>query len=100
MTRFVTVESEKCKGCWLCIEHCPSDLFRVSNEKNQRGFNVVQMVDVNFCMGNECLACIETCPDSALIKPDENPDRIASRFYWLGNKLSKNILDRKSKKKS
>ena len=98
MTRFVTVDFEKCKGCWLCIEHCPSDLFRAGTKKNEKGYKVVEMINANFCMGNECLKCIETCPDSALIKPDQQADKLTSKFYWLGNKLSKNILDRKSKK--
>ncbi|MBC7476152.1 MAG: ferredoxin family protein [Candidatus Sericytochromatia bacterium] len=99
MTKFVTVDFQRCKGCGLCIEHCPNDLFRPSFEKNERGYNVVQIVDAEFCMGNDCLACIETCPDSALVKPNQSPDKLSSKFYWLGNKLSKNILDRKQNKK-
>lgn len=99
MTRHVTVDFEKCKGCWLCIEPCPSDLYRQSNIKNERGYNVVQMVNADFCLGNECLKCVKICPDQALIKPDESADRVSSVFYWLGNKLSKNIVERRAKKK-
>ena len=98
MTKFVTVDFEKCKGCSLCIDHCPSDLFKVGHKKNDLGYKVVQMINRDFCLGSECLNCIEICPDSALIKPDEQADRtdmITGRVYWLGNKLSRNILDRK-----
>ena len=95
MTKFVTVDFEKCKGCWLCIDHCPSELFKVGYKKNERGYRVIEMVSREFCLWTECLKCIEICPDSALIKPDEPSDTLAGRFYWLGNKLSKNILDRK-----
>jgi 2-oxoglutarate ferredoxin oxidoreductase subunit delta len=98
MSKFVTIDFEKCKGCGLCIAHCPNDLFRPGSKKNERGYKVVEMINRDFCMGNECLACIETCPDSALIKPDQSPDKLSARFYWLGQKLSKNIIDRKSKK--
>ncbi len=95
MSKYVTVDFQKCKGCWLCIDQCPNNLFKVSNKKNERGFKTVQMNDRDFCMGTECMACIGICPDNALLKPDEPADRISGRFYWLGQKLSKNILDRK-----
>jgi 2-oxoglutarate ferredoxin oxidoreductase subunit delta len=94
MTKFVTVDFDKCKGCWLCIDHCPSELFKVGHNKNDRGFKVVEMVNRQFCLGTEC----EICPDNALLKPDEKAeptDRLTNTVYWLGNKLSKNILDRK-----
>lgn len=98
MSRFVSVDFEKCKGCWLCINQCPNLLFRNGEQKNELGYKVVEMVDRQFCMGNDCLKCIEICPDSALIKPDESSDKISGRFYWLGNQLSKVMLDRKKKK--
>lgn len=96
MTKFVTLDFEKCKGCWLCIDHCPSELFKAGHKKNDRGYRVIEMVNREFCFGTECLKCIEICPDNAFIKPDEPADMLTGRFYWLGKKLSKNILDRKS----
>jgi 2-oxoglutarate ferredoxin oxidoreductase subunit delta len=99
MSKHVTIDFEKCKGCWLCIEPCPSELFKQSNIKNERGYNAIQMINPNFCLGNDCLKCVKICPDNALNNPDESPDKLAGVFYWLGNKLSKNIIDRKSNKK-
>ncbi|MFN8672129.1 MAG: ferredoxin family protein [Candidatus Sericytochromatia bacterium] len=96
MAKYVSVNAEKCKGCWLCVDSCPSNLFRVSSNKNNKGYNVIEMVDQKFCSGNDCLKCIDICPDNAFIKPSEDPDKISSTFYWLGKKLTQNVLDRKN----
>ncbi len=99
MTKHVIVDFDKCKGCSLCIDVCPSDLFIGGNIKNEKGYKVIKMTNANFCLGNECLKCVKICPDSAFILPDEKSDKLSGMFYWLGNKLSKNIVERKAKKK-
>lgn len=99
MARHVAINFDKCKGCWLCIEHCPSNLLRISNKENEKGYKVIEMVDSQFCMGNDCLKCANVCPDNAIIKPTQAPDKISSFFYWLGNNIPKNVFDRKHVKK-
>lgn len=98
MSRYVSIDFERCKGCWLCIAHCPNELFHIGNKKNSMGYPVIEMHNQEYCMGNDCLACIETCPDNALLKPEEKPDKIAGKFYWLGNKISrtKKFIEKKT----
>lgn len=96
MSSYVSVNAEKCKGCWLCVDSCPSNLFRITNKKNSKGSPVIEMVDQKFCIGTDCVKCIDICPDNAFIAPDQKSDKISSTFYWLGKKLSQNVLDRKN----
>jgi len=93
MSKFVTIDFEKCKGCWLCIEHCPNDLFKISKNLNSFGYKVIELINKKYCMGDECLKCINICPDNAIIYPDETSkqDILLTKAYWLGNKVTKKL---------
>lgn len=52
----VIVDHEKCNLCGLCVELCPSLVF-----KNESGKVVV---NENLCIG--CLGCIPLCPVKAI----------------------------------
>ncbi|MBN1621371.1 MAG: ferredoxin family protein [Endomicrobiales bacterium] len=57
----VKIESEKCKGCYLCIEVCPKKCLEVSKEFNKKGYHPVEFVNDKECTG--CGFCYQICPE-------------------------------------
>ncbi len=55
----VTIASERCKGCELCIPACPPRVLHMSRERNEQGFPYPELVPG--CTG--CGACLLVCPD-------------------------------------
>lgn len=61
----ITLDSSKCKACYLCISECPKKLLKVSDKTNNLGNKVVEFVDKNNeCLG--CAMCAQRCPDLAI----------------------------------
>ncbi|MBO7724491.1 MAG: 4Fe-4S binding protein [Paludibacteraceae bacterium] len=60
----VVVNTERCKGCALCIEACPSDVLGMSKEVNTKGYNFVYMQNEDACIG--CASCGYVCPDACI----------------------------------
>ncbi len=59
----VTIATEICKGCELCIVSCPQDSLGLSASINHKGYRFAQLVQNN-CTG--CTNCALVCPDSAI----------------------------------
>jgi carbon-monoxide dehydrogenase iron sulfur subunit len=56
----ITVDIEKCVGCWTCIVACPyGALSRDTNSKT--------VIKCDLCPGREIPACVINCPNEALI---------------------------------
>ncbi len=60
----IVVEVERCKGCELCIETCPTDVIRMSAEVNHKGFKFAYMEYPDKCIG--CANCAIVCPDGVI----------------------------------
>lgn len=61
----VTVNTERCKGCGLCVESCPTDTLSLHpTEVNIRGYHYVYMENPDACIG--CTNCGLVCPDGVL----------------------------------
>ena len=60
----VEVDSERCKGCKLCIEFCPKNVLALSPKINKKGYHPAFPLHPERCTG--CLACILVCPDVAI----------------------------------
>ena len=53
----VVVNTERCKGCNLCVVACPSDVLELHpREVNNKGYHA--------CIG--CASCGLVCPDGCL----------------------------------
>ena len=66
----VTIDIEVCKGCGICVASCPADVLKLSNERNERGYNVAVVVSPEDCIG--CTLCQDNCPDLAVyVKKEE-----------------------------
>jgi 2-oxoglutarate ferredoxin oxidoreductase subunit delta len=60
----VRIESERCKGCALCVEACPQQVLRLTSSFNARGYHPVALVENGqHCTG--CGLCAIVCPDVA-----------------------------------
>ncbi len=54
---------ERCKGCELCVEYCPTDVLALSGEFNVAGYHYPVVVSDD-CIA--CQACSTICPEFAI----------------------------------
>jgi 2-oxoglutarate ferredoxin oxidoreductase subunit delta len=65
----IKIDRERCKGCHLCIEVCPSHRIAVDDELNKKGnvpvrFEEEVKEDEKDCTG--CAQCATVCPEVAI----------------------------------
>lgn len=60
----VVVDTERCKGCDLCVVACPSNVLTLSKEVNDKGYSYSYMATPDDCIG--CAACAYVCPDACI----------------------------------
>ncbi len=60
---YISIIRDRCKGCGICIEHCPQKLIRIiDGEINAQGYNPAVFEDPESkCKG--CKICAEMCAD-------------------------------------
>lgn len=60
----VVVDTEKCKGCNLCVVECPTNTLALSPNVNGKGYNYAYMENPEACIG--CSNCGLVCPDTVI----------------------------------
>jgi 2-oxoglutarate ferredoxin oxidoreductase subunit delta len=70
----VEINENLCKGCEICIEFCPTDVFEKSGKLNRKGYYLPVIAREEACTG--CLLCELMCPEFGIIitisdKPDQ-----------------------------
>ncbi len=61
----IVVDTERCKGCSLCVVTCPHDVIApVSKKVNVHGYRYVEAANADACVG--CAACAVVCPDGCI----------------------------------
>lgn len=59
---WVYIDTDRCKGCNLCVDACPQDILELSKDKfNAKGYRPVELIDADDCTG--CSICAIICPD-------------------------------------
>jgi len=60
----VIVNTERCKGCDLCVVSCPSDVLEMAKDVNSKGYNFAVVKSPDECTG--CANCGYVCPDGCI----------------------------------
>ena len=60
----VLINTDRCKGCNLCVVACPSEVLALGKEVNAKGYNYAQSVLPDECIG--CANCGYVCPDGCI----------------------------------
>ena len=59
------VDTERCKGCNLCVVACPLNVLALTTkEVNHKGYNFAHEVLADTCTG--CASCAPVCPDGCI----------------------------------
>lgn len=58
------IDKERCKGCGLCIAHCPKKILAKTEDVNTQGAYYAVCIDESQCIA--CGACVLMCPDVAI----------------------------------
>ncbi|MFV0398098.1 MAG: ferredoxin family protein [Bacteroidales bacterium] len=61
----VVVNRERCKGCNLCVESCPTQVLSLDpRDVNNIGYHFAYMKNPDDCIG--CASCGLVCPDGCI----------------------------------
>lgn len=61
----IVVNTDRCKGCALCVQACPNDVITLAEKKvNVHGYPYVEPILTRECTG--CCSCAIVCPDACI----------------------------------
>jgi 2-oxoglutarate ferredoxin oxidoreductase subunit delta len=60
----IVVDTERCKGCNLCVVACPTNVIALHKEVNGKGYNYAYPLNHDACTG--CVSCATVCPDAVI----------------------------------
>ena len=60
----VLIDRERCKGCGYCVEFCPKEALKMSDELGPKGYTIAKVTDKSKCLG--CGLCEIICPEFAI----------------------------------
>jgi 2-oxoglutarate ferredoxin oxidoreductase subunit delta len=74
----IHIISERCKGCGFCVEYCPKDVLKLSEEFNSKGYHPPIAIKPNDCVN--CGLCQMLCPDFAIfcLRLEESQQEVSS----------------------
>ena len=68
----ITIDTERCKGCGLCVAVCPKGSIVICKQSNKKGYFPAQQAK-DECTG--CTLCALVCPDVAIEVHRDNTGR-------------------------
>ena len=69
----IVIDTERCKGCGLCVSVCPKGVIVIAEESNKNGYFPAQPTDTE-CTG--CTHCALVCPDAVIEVFAEQAERL------------------------
>ena len=61
----IIIDEELCKGCNICVELCPTNVFELTEQINSKGYYVPYAKLIDNCTG--CKICDLICPEMAVV---------------------------------
>lgn len=58
------IETDRCKGCSLCVVVCPKKVLEISRQVNAKGYFAAYQARPEDCI--KCALCCTMCPDVAI----------------------------------
>lgn len=58
------IDSERCKGCGLCVNFCPKNVLEITGKVNANGHFPAYQARPEDCI--HCTICCIMCPDVAI----------------------------------
>lgn len=62
----VLIDTEKCKGCGLCVHFCSHGCLEMSKDINERGYHFAVLTADKGEQCKGCLQCAVICPDAVI----------------------------------
>ena len=59
----IKIDTERCKGCEVCVPAFPESVIALSKNVNGKGYHYAEMVN-DSCIG--CANCAVVCPDGVI----------------------------------
>jgi len=63
MTGKIIIDTQRCKGCGLCVAVCPKNNIVISEQSNRMGYFPAEAKNTG-CTG--CAMCAIICPEAAI----------------------------------
>ena len=60
----IVIDTEKCKGCEICVISCPTKVIEMAKEVNGKGYHYAYPANAEQCTG--CVNCAIVCPDGVI----------------------------------
>jgi len=68
----IVIDTERCKGCGLCVAVCPKGSIVICEKSNKKGYFPAQQAK-DECTG--CALCALVCPDAAIEVCRDNSEK-------------------------
>ncbi len=88
----IIIDTERCKGCGLCVVVCPKRTMVISERSNKHGYFPADTDNRN-CTG--CAACAVICPDVVIEVYRDDTDKIEI-VTEPGKKSRRSLIEEKA----
>jgi len=83
----IIIDTERCKGCGLCVAVCPKNCIVISSSSNKNGYFPAQANNID-CTG--CANCAIICPEAIIEVYQDNNITTES-----GKKIEPTLIEEK-----